>query len=84
MVCFIDDLLADAPGNLARIKLLPGQRSEIVGVPDLIDGLSFKAMIADKAFDADHLRVTLAGQGATVIIPARCNQRLAHLHACAI
>lgn len=70
--------MTDALGNLVRIKLLPGQRSEIVGVPDLIDGLSFDAMLADKAFDADHLRATLAAQGATAVIPAKCN-RLVHI-----
>ncbi|MCP4099740.1 MAG: hypothetical protein GY748_26280 [Planctomycetaceae bacterium] len=42
--------LTDALGNLVRFKLLPGQRSEIVGVPDLIDGL---------IFDADQLRQAL-------------------------
>ena len=45
--------LTDVLGNLVRFKLLPGQRSEIVGVPDLIDGLIFDALMGDKAFDAD-------------------------------
>jgi hypothetical protein len=31
--------LTDALGNLVRFKLLPGQRSEIVGVADLISTL---------------------------------------------
>ena len=51
--------LTDALGNLVRFKLLPGQRSEIVGVPDLIDGLIFDALMGDKAFDADQLRQAL-------------------------
>jgi len=42
--------LTDALGNLVRFRLLPGQRSEIVGVPDLM---------GDKAFDADQLRQAL-------------------------
>ena len=67
--------LTDALGNLVRFKLLPGQRSEIVGVPDLIDGLKFDALLADKAFDADHLRQTLHDQGATAIIPAKRNRK---------
>ena len=37
--------LTEALGNLVRFKLLPGQRSEIVGVPDLIDGLTFDALV---------------------------------------
>ena len=68
--------LTDALGNLVRFKLLPGQRSEIVGVHDLIDGLSFEAMLADKAFDADHLRKRLKSQDAEAVIPAKRNRVL--------
>jgi len=66
--------LTDALGNLVRFKLLPGQRSEIVGVADLIDGLTFDALVADKAFDADRLRQTLRERGATAVIPAKRNR----------
>ena len=70
--------LTDALGNLVRFKLLPGQRSEIVGVYDLIENLTFDAMIADKAFDADHLRDNLKERGAAAVIPAKTN-RLVHI-----
>ena len=59
-----------------RFKLLPGQRSEIVGVPDLIDGLEFGAMLADKAFDADALREDLDTRQAQAVIPAKTNRRV--------
>jgi len=72
--------LTDALGNLVRFKLLPGQRSEITGVYDLIDGLQFSALLADKAFDADHLRAELAGRGAQAVIPAKRNRRNALSH----
>ena len=68
--------LTDALGNLVRFKLLPGQRSEIVGVPELIDGLHFGALLADRAFDADHLRQTLKDQGANAVIPAKRNRKI--------
>ncbi len=68
--------LTDALGNLVRFKLLPGQRSEIVGVPGLIDGLNFDALMADKAFDADHLRQTLQERGVTAVIPAKRNRKI--------
>ena len=45
--------LTDALGNLVRFVLLPGQRFDTVGVPPLIEGLTFEALIADKAFDAN-------------------------------
>jgi transposase len=70
--------LTDALGNLVRFKLLPGQRSEIVGVDALIEGLAFNAMLADKAFDADHLRETLREQNAEAVIPAKRN-RVIHI-----
>ena len=70
--------LTDALGNLVRFKLLPGQRSEIVGVPDLIDGLDFNAMLADKAFDANSLREELDNRHAQIVIPAKTN-RLVHI-----
>lgn len=67
--------LTDALGNLVRFRLLPGQRSEIVGVPDLIEGLSFDALMADKAFDADHLREALDERRAQAIIPAKRHRK---------
>jgi transposase len=68
--------LTDALGNLVRFGLLPGQRSEIVGVPALIDGLTFDALMGDKAFDADHLRNTLQERGAKAVIPAKRNRKI--------
>lgn len=68
--------MTDALGNLVRFELLPGQRSEIVGVPDLIDGLTFGAMLADKAFDADALRDELANRTADAVIPAKTNRKV--------
>lgn len=66
--------LTDALGNLIRFKFLPGQRSEITGVYDLIDGLDFDALLADKAFDADHLRRELDDREAEAVIPAKRNR----------
>ena len=50
--------LTDALGNLVRFVLLPGQRFDTVGFPPLVDGISFEALIADKAFDAMPLSPT--------------------------
>ena len=49
------DLDPDALGNLVRFVLLPGQRFDTVGVPPLIEGLTFYALIADKAFDSNAI-----------------------------
>jgi len=40
--------LTDALGNLVRFVLMPGQRFDTVGVPPLIEGLAFDALIADQ------------------------------------
>ena len=71
--------LTDALGNLVRFELLPGQRFDSVGVPPLIDGLSFEALIADKAFDSDAILANLDERGAKVVIsqhPRRSKPRV--------
>ena len=60
--------LTDALGNLVRFILLPGQRFDTVGVPPLIDGLSFGALIADKAFDSNAIIADLNERGAKIVI----------------
>ncbi|WP_456662956.1 IS5 family transposase [Bradyrhizobium sp. LB13.1] len=60
--------LTDALGNLVRFVLLPGQRFDTVGVPPLIEGLAFNALIADKAFDSNAIIAELEARGAKVVI----------------
>src|SRR5690349_13137311 len=68
--------LVDALGNLVRFVLLPGQRHDIVGVAPLIQGVSFEALLGDKAFDADRLRADLDDRGAAAVIPPRSNRKV--------
>ena len=67
--------LLDALGNLVRFVLLPGQRHDTVGVPPLIEGIAFGALLSDKAFNADWLRAELDGRGATAVIPPKANRK---------
>lgn len=60
--------LTDALGNLVRFVLLPGHRFDTVGVPPLIDGVAFGALIADKAFDSNTIIADLDDRGAKVVI----------------
>jgi transposase len=60
--------LTDGLGNLVRFVLLPGHRFDTVGVPPLIDGLSFRALIADKAFDSNAILADLNDRGAKIVI----------------
>ena len=60
--------LTDALGNLVRFVLLPGQRFDTVGVPPLLDGVAFGALIADKAFDSNAIIADLDARGAKAVI----------------
>lgn len=60
--------LTDALGNLVRFVLLPGQRFDTVGVEPLLDGIDFGGLIADKAFDSNHIIAALNERGAQVVI----------------
>jgi len=60
--------LTDALGNLVGFVLLPGHRFDTVGVAPLIDGVSFGALIADKAFDSNAIIADLDARGAKVVI----------------
>jgi transposase len=67
--------LADALGNLVRFVLLPGQRHDTVGVPPLIEGVVFGALLGDKAFDVDWLRADLDNRGAAAVIPPKASRK---------
>lgn len=60
--------LCDALGNLVRFVLLPGHRFDTVGVPPLLDGLAFDALIADTAFDSNAIVAALNERGAKIVI----------------
>ena len=60
--------LTDALGNLVRFVLMPGHRFDTVGVAPLLQGLSFDGLIADKAFDSNHIIADLNERGAKIVI----------------
>jgi transposase len=60
-----------------RFILLPGQRHDTVGVPPLIEGVAFSALLGDKAFDTDWLRAELESRGAAAVIPPKANRKAA-------
>ena len=58
-----------------RFVLLPGQRHDTIGVPPLIEGLTFEALLGDRAFDVDWLRADLDARGAAAIIPPKRSRK---------
>jgi len=60
---------------LARFVLLPGQRHDSIGFEQLVTGVDFDALIADKAFDNDALCAILNERGAIAVIPAKSDRK---------
>ena len=58
-----------------RFILLPGQRHDSIGVKPLIEGISFEALLADKAFDIDWIRAELDARGAAAVIPPKADRK---------
>lgn len=58
-----------------RFVLLPGQRHDTIGVPPLIEGIAFDALLGDRAFDVDWLRAELDARGAAAVIPPKRNRK---------
>ena len=62
----------DALGQLVRFRLLPGHRYDTLAVADLIEGVTFGALLADQAYDANWIIEEVHARGAeTVIEPHR-------------
>lgn len=64
----------DALGNLVKFVLLPGQRHDLKGVEQLIEDVDLKALLGDKAFDADWLVRRLQDNGVEVVIAQKANR----------
>ncbi len=71
--------VCDALGNPLRFKLTPSNLSDVGEAPKLIEGLSAKALIANKGYDSNTVvKLVLAG-GMEAIIPSRSNRKLPRL-----
>ncbi len=60
---------------MVKFVILPGQKHDPAGTPRVTAGLSFGALTADRAFDADRLLKELEERGAEAVIPPRKNRR---------
>ncbi len=70
----------DKNGNLIRYLLLPGNAAESPGLLPLTDGIATEGsvVIADKAYDSDNIRKSLAASGIITVIPSRVNRIVQH------
>lgn len=67
--------LCDALGNPLRFVLTAGQRHDFKLVPELLEGLPAKALLADKAYDSDKIVQVAQAQGMEVIIASKANRK---------
>ena len=66
-------MLADALGRPLRLIIAAGQTGNITQAPVLLDGQAGNAVLADKAYDSNALRASIASMGAEAVIPSnRC------------
>ncbi len=56
-------------GQPVRFILTAGHRGDAPQAAALIEGLPAKIVMADTAYDADHLRQAIADKGAIAVIP---------------
>ena len=63
-------MLADALGRPVRILLTPGQAGDVVQAAALLEGQRPRHVIADRGYDAAHLRDLIVDMGAQPVIPA--------------
>lgn len=64
-------MAVDALGRPPKLILKPGQRGDAPLAPALLEGLSPRRVLADKAYDSNALRGLIASMGAEAVIP--CN-----------
>jgi transposase len=63
--------VANAEGKPLAFVLTPGNVADINVAACLLDGIAPpRRVLADKAYDADHLRQPLEAQGTEVVIPS--------------
>lgn len=69
-------MLADALGRPLRFRITAGQAHDITAAPALLDGQQADAVLADKAYDSNGLRETIAQMAAEAVIPSKRNRQV--------
>ena len=65
-------------GCPVRFILTAGQKGDAPQAAALIEGLPAEVVMADTAYDADHLRQAIAAKGALAVIPNNPSRALNH------
>lgn len=68
--------MANSQGRPLAFVLTPGNGADISVAATLLDGIAPpRRLLADKAYDANHLRQPLEAQGTEVVIPSNATRR---------
>ena len=70
----------DGLGNPLRLRLTAGHRHDMVKAHDLIVGLDFDYVIADRSYGAQAFRDAIMASGAEPVIPPRKDAREPHAY----
>lgn len=73
-------MACDSLGRPVRFLIAPGQSHDILAVPALLEGHAPKAVLADRAYDANTLRRHLDRIGAEAVIPSTRSRKVAIPH----
>jgi len=65
-------------GCPVRFTLTAGQKGDAPQAAELIEGLPAEIVLADTAYDADHLRQAIAAKGALAVIPNNPSRAIKH------
>ena len=65
----------DGLGNPLRFTLTAGQNHDITQADQLIDGIDSEYVIADRGYDSDQFRQSIADSGSVAVIPSRSNRK---------
>ena len=63
-------------GELLRYRLTGGQVNDVTQAALLVHGLRGRAVVGDRAYDADDFLVCIDSQGMAAAIPSRANRRI--------
>jgi transposase len=69
-------LVVDALGLPVAFEVTAGQRHDSQPAPTLIDQITLRCLLADKAYDGDAFRAKLKERGCTAVIPPKANRTL--------
>ena len=73
-------MLADALGRPLKFIVTAGQVGDVTQAHALLEGQTGDAVLADKAYDSNALRATIAELGAEAVIPSNRTRKIAIPH----